>query len=161
KLAPALAMGNPVIVKPSPFAPLTAQALVAAIAPCFPPGVLQVLAGEADVARRLVGHDGIAKIAFTGSTATGRAIMAAAGPALKRATLGLGGNDAAIVLDDCDIDAVAGRLYRSAFANCGQVCIAVKRVFVPSAELGRLADALAGQASRAVVGHGLDPATTM
>ncbi|MBX3529615.1 MAG: aldehyde dehydrogenase family protein [Rhizobiaceae bacterium] len=161
KLAPALAMGNPVIVKPSPFAPLTAQALVAAIAPCFPAGVLQVLAGEADVARRLVEHDGIAKIAFTGSTATGRAIMAVAGPALKRVTLELGGNDAAILLDDCDVDAVAGRLYRSAFANCGQVCIAVKRVFVPRKMAGQLADALAAQAAGAVVGHGLDPTTTM
>lgn len=161
KLAPALAAGNPVVIKPSPLTPLSTQRLGSLLAPIFPPGVLSVLAGDAALGRHLVTHPGIAKIAFTGSTATGRAIMADAGPALKRVTLELGGNDAAIVLDDADPDAIADRLYRSAFANCGQVCIAVKRLFVHGTLMAPIVERLAARADRAIVGHGLDPATVM
>lgn len=161
KLAPALAAGNPVVIKPSPLTPIATQRLGALLAPIFPPGVVAILAGDAALGRHLVTHPGIAKIAFTGSTATGRAIMADAGPALKRVTLELGGNDAAIVLDDADPDAIADRLYRSAFANCGQVCIAVKRLFVPGALMKPLVERLAARAEAATVGHGLDPSTAM
>lgn len=161
KLAPALAAGNPVMIKPSPFTPLATQRLGALLAPIFPPGVIAVLAGDAALGRHLVTHPGIAKIAFTGSTATGRAIMADAGADLKRVTLELGGNDAAIVLDDADPDAIADRLYRSAFTNCGQVCIAVKRLFVPDALKGAIVDRLVARAEAATVGHGLDPSTAM
>jgi acyl-CoA reductase-like NAD-dependent aldehyde dehydrogenase len=161
KLAPALAMGNPVIVKPSPFTPLTTQALIGLVGPLFPAGVLAVLAGGADLGRQLIEHPLIAKVAFTGSTATGRAIMSVAGPALKRVTLELGGNDAAIVLDDADPEAIADRLYRSAFANCGQVCIAVKRVLVARPLAARVTCALAERARRARVGPGDEPGVEM
>ncbi len=161
KVAPALAMGNPVIVKPSPFTPLTTQRFCELIGPLFPPGVLAVLAGGVDTARALITHPDIAKIAFTGGTATGRSIMAEAGPALKRMTLELGGNDAAIVLDDADPDAIADRLYGSAFTNGGQVCIAVKRLYVAEPVADALVDRLVAKARQARVGHGLDPDTTM
>ena len=161
KLAPALAAGNPVLIKPSPLTPLSTQRLGELLAPLFPPGVIAVLAGDAALGRQLITHPQVAKIAFTGSTATGRAIMADAGPALKRMTLELGGNDAAIVLDDADPDAIADRLYRSAFTNCGQVCIAVKRLFVPDALMAPLVAGLAARAEAANVGHGLEPSSVM
>jgi acyl-CoA reductase-like NAD-dependent aldehyde dehydrogenase len=161
KLAPALAAGNTVVVRPSLSTPLTTLRLGALIKEIVPPGVVNVIACRSDVAGHLVGHPLVRKVAFTGSTATGRAIMQTAGPALKRVTLELGGNDPAIVLDDVDVDEVAERLFWSAFTNCGQVCIAVKRLFVPERLHDGLVERLAGRARITRLGHGLEPATEM
>jgi acyl-CoA reductase-like NAD-dependent aldehyde dehydrogenase len=161
KLAPAFAAGNTVVVKPSPFTPATTLRLAGLLAEVLPPGVLNVVTGGAEVGAFLVGHPLVRKVAFTGSATTGRSIMQTAGPALKRVTLELGGNDPAIVLDDARVDELAERLFWSAFYNCGQVCIAVKRVFVAQPLYAPLVDALAARAAVTRVGHGLDAMTEL
>ena len=161
KLAPALAAGNTMVARPSMSTPLTTLRLGALLQSTFPPGVLNIIAGRADTARRLVAHPTVRKIAFTGSTETGREIMAAAGPMLKRVTLELGGNDAAIVLDDVGLDAIEERLFWAAFYNSGQVCMAVKRLLVPNQMRDEVVERLAARATRSVIGHGLDPATEL
>ncbi|GAA2154497.1 aldehyde dehydrogenase family protein [Actinomadura napierensis] len=159
KVAPALAAGCTVVLKPSPYTPLATLAMGRVLADVLPPGVLNVVSGADPLGERLAAHPGIRKINFTGSVATGKHVAAAAAPDLKRLTLELGGNDAAIVLDDADVDAVADALFWSAFANCGQICMAVKRVYAPAALHDDLAEALAERAAKAVVGDGMDPAT--
>jgi acyl-CoA reductase-like NAD-dependent aldehyde dehydrogenase len=159
KVAPALLAGNTVIAKPAPTTPLTTLRLGELCADIFPAGVVNVIADLNDLGNALTGHADIAKVAFTGSTATGRKVMASVASTVKRLTLELGGNDAAIVLDDVDPKTVAPKVFHAAMVNSGQVCLAAKRVYVPDsmydafcAELGALAEA-------AVVGNGLDPAT--
>jgi len=155
KLAPALVAGNTIVIRPSLSTPLTTLRLGELLAPCFPAGVINVLATRADMAAALVAHPLVRKIGFTGSTETGREIMRVAGPLLKRVTLELGGNDPAVVLDDADVDAIEERLFWSAFTNCGQVCIAIKRLYVPESLAERLVDRLADRAASTVMGHGL------
>jgi acyl-CoA reductase-like NAD-dependent aldehyde dehydrogenase len=130
KLGPALWAGNTVVVKPAPTTPLTTLAIAKLFAGCLPAGVMNTVSGGAEVGAAIVSHPGVAKISFTGSTSTGRKIMAGAAATLKRLTLELGGNDAAIVLKDADIDACAASLFERAFMNAGQVCCAVKRLYV-------------------------------
>jgi acyl-CoA reductase-like NAD-dependent aldehyde dehydrogenase len=159
KAAPALAAGCTVVLKPSPHTPLATLAMGRVLAGVLPPGVLNVVAGADPLGERLAAHPGIRKINFTGSVATGKHVAATAAPDLKRLTLELGGNDAAIVLGDADVDAVADGLFWSAFANCGQICMAVKRVYAPTDLYDDLVDALAERAAKAAVGDGMDPAT--
>lgn len=161
KVAPALLTGNAVVIKPSPTTPLATLHLGRLCAGIIPPGLVQFLADDGPVGAMLTRHPGIRKIAFTGSTATGKHVMQSAGGTLKRITLELGGNDPAIVLADADIATTAAGIHAEIFANAGQICGAVKRVYVHdsiydafSAELGRLTAAN-------VVGDGLDPATTI
>ncbi|MDI5971217.1 aldehyde dehydrogenase family protein [Streptomyces sp. SL13] len=161
KAVPALATGNTVVLKPSPHTPLATLELGRLLAGVFPPGVLNVVSGRADLGRLLVRHPGIRKVNFTGSTATGQSVAAAAAPDLKRLTLELGGNDAAIVLDDADVERVAEGVFAPAFANCGQLCLAIKRVYVPDALHDDLVAALAARAGQLTVGNGADPATGM
>jgi len=156
KLAPALLAGNTVVVKPAPTTPLTTLKVGELCAEIFPAGVVNVLADANDLGTALTSHPDVAKIAFTGSTATGRKVMASAAATLKRLTLELGGNDAAIVLDDVNPQEIAPKLFFAAMVNSGQVCLAAKRVFVHEsiydavcAELGKLAKA-------AKVGNGLE-----
>ena len=130
KLAPALLAGNTVILKPSPFTPLATLRVGELAADLFPAGVLNVLCGGDALGPWMTAHPGIAKVAFTGSTATGRRVMAAAAPTLKHLTLELGGNDAAIVMADVDVTKTARKLFMGAFLNSGQVCIAAKRIYV-------------------------------
>jgi len=156
KLAPALLAGNTVIVKPSPFTPLATLRLGELAAELFPPGVINVLSGGDALGPQLTSHPGIAKVSFTGSTATGRRVMAAAAPTLKRLTLELGGNDAAIVLPDVDVAKVAKRLFMGAFLNSGQVCIAAKRIYVHDSIYDAFAQAFAAIAGAARVGPGTD-----
>ena len=156
KLAPALLCGNTVIVKPSPFTPLTALRLGELMAPLFPGGVVNVLSGGDSLGPQLTAHPGIAKVAFTGSTATGRRVMAAAASTLKHLTLELGGNDAAIVMPDVDVKKVARRLFMGAFLNSGQVCIAAKRIYVHDAIYDEFAQTFVAAAEAARVGNGLD-----
>ena len=157
KLAPALLAGNAVVVKPSPETPLTTLRMEELLRDVLPPGVLAVVSGDGALGAALVAHPAVRKVSFTGSTETGRAVAAAAAPGLKRVTLELGGNDAAIVLDDADPAAIAEELFWSAFENCGQVCAAVKRLFVPRRLAGALTDALAELAAGVRVGPGRDP----
>jgi acyl-CoA reductase-like NAD-dependent aldehyde dehydrogenase len=161
KLAPGLAAGNTIVVRPSLSTPLTTLRVGALLQGILPAGVVNVLASRADAAAHLVAHPAVRKVAFTGSVATGREIMRAAGPDMKRITLELGGNDAAIVLEDADADDIAERIFWGAFTNCGQVCIAIKRLFVPASLHDRLVERLAARAETTRIGHGLDPTTEL
>lgn len=159
KLAPALLAGNCLILKPAPTTPLTALLLGEIVKDIIPAGVLNVLADNNNLGPDITTHPGIAKISFTGSTPTGKAIMASAAGTLKRLTLELGGNDAAIVLDDADPKRIAAGIFGSAFLNSGQVCIALKRLYVHESIYDPLCDELAAMANAAVVGDGAEPGT--
>ncbi|KAK3338694.1 aldehyde dehydrogenase domain-containing protein [Neurospora tetraspora] len=130
KLGPAVLAGNAFIWKPSPYTPNTALKLVELAAKIFPPGVVQALSGEEDLGPWLTAHPDIRKISFTGSTPTGKKVMAACASTLKRVTLELGGNDAAIVCEDVDLAQVVPKVALGAFNNAGQLCVDIKRIFV-------------------------------
>ncbi len=159
KLAPALLAGNTVVVKPAPTTPLTTLRLAEICAKVLPRGVVNVITDLNDLGEALTSHPDVAKVAFTGSTATGRKVMASAAGTLKRVTLELGGNDPAIVLDDADPKAVAPRIFAGAMMNSGQVCLAIKRVYVPDALYDEVCASLAQLAQAAVVGDGLQEGT--
>ncbi|MFP5472908.1 MAG: aldehyde dehydrogenase family protein [Gammaproteobacteria bacterium] len=161
KVAPALITGNTVVAKPAPTTPLSALLFAKVAAPILPPGVLNVIVDNNDLGAALSGHPGVAKVTFTGSTATGRRVMSSAAPSLKRLTLELGGNDAAIVLDDADPAAIARKIFLLAFINSGQTCIAIKRLYVPASLYDAVCDELVKVAAKAVVGDGLDEKTTL
>ncbi|MBV9823334.1 MAG: aldehyde dehydrogenase family protein [Actinobacteria bacterium] len=154
KIAPALRAGNTMVLKPSPYTPLATLELGRLLAEVLPPGVLNVVSGPEPLGARLVSHPTPRKISFTGSAATGRRVAAAAVPGLKRLTLELGGNDAAIVLDDADPDEIADKLFWGAFTNNGQMCMAVKRVYVAQPRYQAVVDALAARAETVRVGNG-------
>jgi acyl-CoA reductase-like NAD-dependent aldehyde dehydrogenase len=161
KVAPALFAGNTVVAKPAPTTPLTTCLIGELWNGILPPGVFNVLCDDNDLGGALTSHPGVAKIGFTGSTATGVKVMSSAAATLKRLTLELGGNDAALVLDDVDPVEAARRVYPAAMTNAGQICLAAKRVFVPARMYDVFCQELARLAQAAVVGDGLDPATTM
>lgn len=161
KIASGLLAGNTMVLKPSPFTPLSSLEMGRVLQQALPPGVLNVVAGGDDLGRWLSEHPAVRKISFTGSVATGKKIAAVAAPDLKRVTLELGGNDPAIVLADVDPKQIAEKLFWGAFRNAGQICIAVKRVYAEEKVYQPLVDALAEVARNVVVGSGLDPATQM
>lgn len=161
KLAPAVLTGNAIIIKPSPTTPLTALALAALLADVLPAGLVQAVGDNGAVGPMLTRHPRIAKIVFTGSTATGRAVMGAAAEHLTRVTLELGGNDAAIVLADADIEASAAGIFRAAFTNAGQICGAVKRVYVAAEIFDAFAAALGEHVAGIELGDGLGSKATM
>ncbi|MFF7331776.1 aldehyde dehydrogenase family protein [Streptomyces sp. NPDC008150] len=161
KFAPALAAGNTVVLKPSPRTPLATRLLGTVLAAVLPEDVLTVVTGREPLGARLVSHPGIRHVTFTGSVPTGRTVATATAASLARVTLELGGNDAAVLLDDVDVDRVADRLFWSAFRNCGQVCMAVKRVYAPARLHADVVEALAQRARTVVVGSGLDPDTRL
>lgn len=156
KLGPALIAGNTVIAKPAPTTPMCALKIGELAAEILPPGVLNVIVDNNDLGGLLSNHPDVAKISFTGSTATGKKVYAAGADAMKRITLELGGNDAAIVLDDVDPKAIAPKLFNGAMVNAGQVCLAIKRVYAPSAIYDALCSELATLAQNAVVDDGLN-----
>ncbi len=156
KLAPALLAGNTVVLKPSPFTPLSSLAVGEALRDVLPPGVLNVVSGGNELGAWITEHPAVRKISFTGSVATGKKIAAAAAPDLKRVTLELGGNDPAIVLGDVDPKQVAEKLFWSAFANSGQICVAVKRMYVDEKIHSAVVDEIADIARRVKVGNGLE-----
>jgi acyl-CoA reductase-like NAD-dependent aldehyde dehydrogenase len=160
-LASALYTGNCAIVKPSPYTPLTTLRIGEILGTLLPPGVLSVLSGGDDLGALMTTHSGIDKIAFTGSVATGKKVMASAAGTLKRVTLELGGNDAAIVLDDVDPVAVAKKLFFAATVNSGQVCMAIKRIYAHEKIYDALCAALVDEARKTKLGDGLDPATQL
>lgn len=159
KLGPALVSGNTVVAKPAPSTPLTTLLFGTICQRILPPGVVNIICDEHELGPALSSHPDVAKVAFTGSTVTGRKVMEAAAGTIKRVTLELGGNDAALVLDDVDPRAVAARLFDAAMINAGQVCVAVKRVYVPAALCDAICDELARLAEAAVVDDGLRPET--
>ncbi|MEV4876260.1 aldehyde dehydrogenase family protein [Streptomyces cyaneofuscatus] len=161
KFAPALAAGNTVVLKPSPFTPLATRLLGSVLSATLPEGVLTVVTGREPLGALLASHPGIRHVTFTGSVPTGRAVAQAAAPGLARVTLELGGNDAAVLLDDVDVERIADRLFWAAFRNCGQVCMAVKRVYAPARIHSQVVEALAERAKTVVVGAGLDPGTEL
>ncbi|MEU1488029.1 aldehyde dehydrogenase family protein [Streptomyces sp. NPDC005752] len=161
KFAPALAAGNTVVLKPSPYTPLATRLLGAVLATALPEDVLTVVTGREPLGARLVSHPAIRHVTFTGSVPTGRAVAGAAADSLARVTLELGGNDAAVLLDDVDVERIADRLFWAAFRNCGQVCMAVKRVYAPARLHAEVVEALAHRAKTVVVGPGLDSGTRL
>ncbi|MYS37492.1 acyl-CoA reductase-like NAD-dependent aldehyde dehydrogenase [Streptomyces sp. KhCrAH-43] len=161
KFAPALAAGNTVALKPSPFTPLATRLLGSVLAAVLPEDVLTVVTGREPLGARLASHPGIRHVTFTGSVPTGRAVAAGAAASLARVTLELGGNDAAVLLDDVDVERIADRLFWAAFRNCGQVCMAVKRVYAPARRHAEVVEALAQRAKSVAVGSGLDPDTRL
>jgi acyl-CoA reductase-like NAD-dependent aldehyde dehydrogenase len=160
-LASALYTGNTVVLKPSPYTPLSTLKMGELLREVFPRGVLNVLAGGDELGQAMCEHSGIDKIAFTGSVATGKRVMASAAGTLKRLTLELGGNDAAIVLDDVNVSQVAPKLFFAAFVNSGQVCMAVKRIYAHEKIYDALCAALAAEARQAKLGSGLEPDTRL
>jgi acyl-CoA reductase-like NAD-dependent aldehyde dehydrogenase len=155
-LVAALYTGNTVVLKPSPYTPLCTLQIAALLRDVFPPGVLNVVAGGDELGEWMTAHPGIDKISFTGSVATGKKVMASCAGTLKRFTLELGGNDAAIVLDDVDPRAVAPKLFFAAFVNSGQVCMAIKRIYAHERIYEALCTALAEEAIKARVGNGME-----
>jgi acyl-CoA reductase-like NAD-dependent aldehyde dehydrogenase len=161
KFAPALVAGNTVVLKPSPFTPLATRLLGSVLATVLPEDVLTVVTGREPLGARLASHPGIRHVTFTGSVPTGRAVAEAAAASLARVTLELGGNDAAVLLDDVEVDRIADRLFWAAFRNCGQVCMAVKRVYAPAQLHAEVVEALAQRAKTVAVGSGLNPETRL
>lgn len=161
KVAPALLAGNTVVAKPAPTTPLTTLLFGELCADLLPPGVLNVIVDQNDLGGALTQHPDVAKVAFTGSTATGKKVMASVAGTIKRLTLELGGNDAAIVLDDVNVKEVAAKIFMGAMLNSGQVCLAIKRVYVPDSLYEAMCAELVELANAAVVGDGLDAATQL
>jgi acyl-CoA reductase-like NAD-dependent aldehyde dehydrogenase len=161
KIAQALYTGNTLVLKPSPLTPLSTLALAQATADLFPAGIFNVVSGGNELGAWMTSHPDVDKISFTGSVATGRRVLQSAAETFKRVTLELGGNDPAIVLPDADIEAAADGIARSAFANCGQICMAVKRVFVPAALHDAMVEALVIRARSIRTGPGTAETTTM
>jgi acyl-CoA reductase-like NAD-dependent aldehyde dehydrogenase len=161
QIAPALRMGNAVIVKPSEYTPLSVLALVAVINGVLPGNVLQALAGKGDLGARLSSHPDVGKLMFTGSTATGQAIIKTSADTVKRLTLELGGNDAGIVLPDVDPQAIAEDLFWGAFINTGQTCAALKRLYVHADVYDDVCAALVAVAKGMPMGRGLDESNVL
>ena len=161
KLGPALVTGNTMVSKPAPTTPLTTLLFGELAKDILPAGVLNIVCDQNELGPLLTGHKDIAKVAFTGSTATGKKVMASSAGTVKRVTLELGGNDAAIVLDDVDARQVAKKVYQGAMTNAGQICVAVKRAYVPSAMYDDFCDELAKLANEAIVDDGAKQGTTI
>jgi acyl-CoA reductase-like NAD-dependent aldehyde dehydrogenase len=157
KIAPALLAGNTVVIKPSPYTPLSTLKVAELLQPVLPAGVLNAVSGGDQLGAQMTSHPVPRKISFTGSVETGKKVALAAAPDLKRVTLELGGNDPAIVLDDADPVMVAKAIFTGAFSNNGQICCAIKRVYVPEALYDDVVDGLAACASAVKVGDGTDP----
>lgn len=161
KVGPALMAGNTMVCKPAPTTPLTTLLFGELSQQILPPGVLNVLCDENELGAALTSHPDIAKISFTGSTATGKKVLAASSGTLKRVTLELGGNDAAIVLDDVDAKFAAGKVFEGAMRNAGQICVAVKRAYVPVSIYDEFCDEIARLANEMVVDDGANQGSQM
>jgi acyl-CoA reductase-like NAD-dependent aldehyde dehydrogenase len=155
-IIPAVRAGNTVVIKPSPLTPLSTIRLVEIINEVLPAGVVNVVTGENAIGGLMSAHPGIAKMTFTGSTETGKKIMASAVETLKRLTLELGGNDAGIVLPDVDPKGIAEGLFWGAFINNGQTCAALKRLYVHDSIYDAVCEALVDYTGRITVGDGMD-----
>ena len=161
KVPAALLAGNTVILKPAATTPLSTLRIAELAKDLLPPGVLNVIADANDLGGAITAHPDIRKVSFTGSTETGKKVMAGAAEALKRVTLELGGNDAAIVMEGSDPVATAPKIFAGAFQNSGQVCIAIKRAYVHESIYDAMCDELAKLADAVVMGDGLQQGVTL
>lgn len=161
KIAPALVAGCTVVLKPSPFTPLSCLRLGELSRQVLPPGVLNVISGGDRVGEALARHGVPRMVSFTGSVDSGRRVASVAGRGLKGTVLELGGNDPAILLDDVDVEVIVDELFWNVFANCGQVCVAVKRLYVPDVLYEEVVEALAEKARAVTMGRGDDPSTEL
>jgi acyl-CoA reductase-like NAD-dependent aldehyde dehydrogenase len=161
KIAPALVAGNTMVLKPSPYTPLTTLKLGELLRDVLPAGVLNIVSGGNELGAWITSHPDIRKISFTGSTATGRKIMESCSGNLKRLTLELGGNDPAIVLPDVDVEETAKQLFWAAFQNSAQFCVAAKRVYIHEDIYDDLAAALVRYAKTVKVGDGSQQGTDL
>jgi acyl-CoA reductase-like NAD-dependent aldehyde dehydrogenase len=163
QIIPALLAGNTVVLKPPETCPLSLIRAIEMIAPLLPAGVLNVVTGlPAEIGDTLTTHPDVDKVAFTGSIPAARKIMANAAQTIKGITLELGGNDPAILLQDADLgDAAMERMAKSVYRMTGQVCMAIKRIYVPESIKGKFLDAFTRTVDKIVVGDGLDTNVTM
>lgn len=160
KVAPALAAGNTVIIKPSELTPLSTLYLAEHCWDHFPPGVINVVNGFGkDVAEHLVTHKDVPVIAFTGSLATGQRIASLAAPMMKKLHLELGGKDAFVIAEDADPELAARALAYAALTNAGQVCTSTERVYLPKSKAAKFIDALTSHVSSLKLGPGIEPST--
>jgi acyl-CoA reductase-like NAD-dependent aldehyde dehydrogenase len=151
---PALRSGNTVVLKPSEYTPLATLRAAEIINEILPPGVFNVVSGDGSLGAAITSHPDINKIVFTGSTPTGKKIMQSAAGNLKRLTLELGGNDAAIVLPDTNVAEAAPKIFTTAMINNGQTCAALKRLYVHEDIYEEMCQALAGLANSVTTGDG-------
>lgn len=161
KLPPALIAGNTIVIKPAPTTPLSTLRIAELIKDIAPAGVVNFITDLNDLGAPMTAHPDVRKISFTGSTATGAKVMAGAAGLLKRITLELGGNDAGIVLNDVNPKETAPKVFDSAFQNTGQVCIAMKRLYVHEDIYDEMCDELATIANETVIGNGLEQGTKL
>jgi acyl-CoA reductase-like NAD-dependent aldehyde dehydrogenase len=163
KLGPALLCGNTVVAKPAETTPLTTLRLAEILGEAgLPAGVLNVVTGAGpEVGEALVTHPLVRKVAFTGSTPVGERVAALAAPGSKRVTLELGGSDPMVVCDDADLAAAASAASMGRFYNCGQACLAIKRVYVFDSVADEVIEAIGAKAARLRVGQGSDPHSQM
>lgn len=161
KLAPALLAGNTIVCKPAPTTPLTTLLFGEICQEVLPAGVVNIICDQNDLGAALTSHPDVAKVTFTGSTATGKRVMASVADTLKRVSLELGGNDAAIVLDDIDPKLAAEKIYGGAMVNAGQICVAIKRAYVPESMYDEFCDAIGALAKEAIVDDGAKQGTTI
>lgn len=156
KLAPALRVGNSIIIKPAPTTPLSTIKMLELIQPLIPEDVVHVVPGGPEMGAALTAHPDVAKVSFTGSTAAGRKVMRTAAPTLKRITLELGGNDPAVLFADADLERALPMIAFSAIGGpAGQICQAIKRVYVERPLYQAVVDGLEAMAQGVVVGDGL------
>jgi acyl-CoA reductase-like NAD-dependent aldehyde dehydrogenase len=159
-VVPAIRTGNTVVIKPSPYTPLSTLRMVEIVNEVLPPGVLNCVAGKDELGQWMTEHPDIQKIIFTGSIPTGKKVMSSSANSLKRVTLELGGNDAGVVLDDADPAAIAAGIVKGAFMNNGQVCAALKRLYVPEAMYDELCEQLVQAAQQGKMGNGMEEGVT-
>jgi acyl-CoA reductase-like NAD-dependent aldehyde dehydrogenase len=161
KVIPALLTGNTVVLKPSPYAPLTVLRIVDYARDLFPAGVFNVITGGDALGPLMTSHPAFDAVSFTGSTVTGKKVLGSAAANLTHVTAELGGNDAAIVLDDADPEEIAPALFWGLFFLSGQLCVGLKRLFVPESLYPRLTKALVAYAKTITVGDGFKANTAL
>lgn len=161
KMPAALLAGNTIVVKPAGTTPLATLRFAEAIAGIVPPGVVNIVTDANDLGDVLSGHPDVAKVSFTGSSATGLKVMTNAAKTMKRFSLELGGNDPGIVLEDADPAKIAPGIFKGAFFNSGQVCLALKRLYVHESKYDALCEELGKLAREAVVGDGANQGTEL
>ncbi len=161
KIGSAVSTGNTIVLKPAPTTPLSALVIGKLASVIFPPGVINIITDQHDLAPLMTSHEKVAKIGFTGSTGTARKIMSACAPTLKRLTMELGGSDAAIVLRDADMAKAAQILFKRAMYNSGQICTAPKRVYVQRDHYDEFVDALIAQTDTVKIGAANEDGVTM
>jgi len=162
-LGPALMAGNTVVIKPSTYSPLALTKILKGAAKLLPVGVLNIVLGSgATVGEAMVSHPKVRKLTFTGSTEVGTGIIRSSANTIKNVSMELGGNDAAIILKDADInDRLINELVKGVFIGCGQICYGVKRIYVQHEKYNEFVERFVQAASSYKVGPGLDPQSTM